>query len=185
MNFVLVGIALVLVGLCGFRVLRWILGARLPFSVFGLVPLSFGVGIGTLAILGHLTLLTGLHLPWAYAPFLALSLGGVWALRGARPTPSGALKVTGWGWFFLAAILFGVVLIVVLSVAFPLHHYDARALWGTKAKMLFYSGTLSSPDFTDPLRAHPHVRYTHCSFPWRRRLCSGSWARQTTGRSCL
>ncbi|MEW6744406.1 MAG: hypothetical protein AB1486_16760 [Planctomycetota bacterium] len=159
MSFVYAGLALVVIGLAGFGLLRCILGGRMTLSLFGLIPLSFGVGLGALALLGNLTLLVGLRLPWAYAPFLALALGGVLGLRGATLDRVGMMRVSGAGWVFVAAILFGAASVLILSLASPLHAFDARAIWATKAKMLFYSGTLSSPDFTDPLRLHPHTRY--------------------------
>ena len=46
-----------------------------------------------------------------------------------------------------------------MSIAFPLHFWDSRAIWALKAKMLFSDGTIFSPNFLDPLRIQPHFRY--------------------------
>ena len=46
-----------------------------------------------------------------------------------------------------------------MSVGFPLHFWDSRAIWGIKAKMLYAEGTVFSPDFMHENRLHAHFRY--------------------------
>ncbi|MFA6030594.1 MAG: glycosyltransferase family 39 protein [Elusimicrobiota bacterium] len=153
----------------GFALLRALIPGRQPFSLFGLVPLCFGVGLAALAAAGNLAMLAGLRLPWAYGG-LAVLCALAWAR--ARPrggAPAERLFETGAAGgppaldaterLLLAAILFGALSALLLAVLYPLHYHDSRAIWGAKAKMLFHAGTLFSPEFMDPHRVHPHFRY--------------------------
>ena len=62
---------------------------------------------------------------------------------------AGIKRLTWMEWIFIAAIIFGTVSVFLLSIAFPMHFWDARAIWATKAKLLFYDGTIFSSGFTD------------------------------------
>lgn len=166
MNFVIAVIAIIFISICGYGLIKLLLKENIPFSLFGIIPLSFGAGLGILAILSHIIMLLRMHISFVtlYAPLAILFS---YALTKIKLKQSfrmesfiNTIKGISWiEWLFIFAIIFGTVSIFIMSVAFPLHFWDSRAIWGTKAKMLFYSGTVFSSDFMDVNRIHAHFRY--------------------------
>ena len=166
MNFIIAGLAIIYLSICGFGLIKLILRGKIAFSVFGIIPLSFGAGLGLLAVLSNLIMLAGFHLSFVslYAPLSLFFLYALTQIKAARTFKPGMLLdgVRGISlkeWSLILVIAFGVISILTLSLIFPLHFWDSRANWGTPAKMLFYSGTTFSSDFTDIERVPPHSRY--------------------------
>jgi hypothetical protein len=164
MNFFKAALAIIYIVVAGYGFLRLILKDKPPFSVLGLVPLAFVAGFGLLGFWGNLIMLARQLLSfWLLAlPFLPLFIYGLlgidrralkrdWRQRIKQLSPLEIL--------LLLVIIFGVVMVFVLSVEFPLHFWDSRAIWGMKAQMLFGDRTIFSPNFLDPNRVHPHFRY--------------------------
>jgi hypothetical protein len=166
MNFILALIAITYISICGFGLVKFILKDNIPFSIFGLVPLCFGAGLGALAILGNIIMISGYKISFitAYVPLFVLFAYALKNCKTAQKVYSGdllgAIKKISWmEWLFIFIILFGIISVFIMSIAFPLHFWDSRAIWGTKAKMLFYSGTIFSSDFMDINRINAHFRY--------------------------
>jgi len=170
MNFFKAALVLIYISICGFGLVKLFLKDKIPFSLFGLVPLSFGAGLGVLAILCNLIILLGLRLSFAsvYAPLSILFVYALFQMKlpadlRQKLSPAAMLKALGkltWKeWIFIFVIVFGAFSVFLISVAFPLHFWDSRAIWGAKAKMLFYSRTVFSSDFMDVDRIHAHFRY--------------------------
>ena len=166
MSFVIAAGVLVFITLSGYGLIRTFVKDDLPFSAFGIIPLSFGAGLAAIAVLGDLIMLCGLRLSFftMYAPMLFLFVFGLSRIDAAKAfdLKSFTAKLNGLSkteWMLIFVIAFSIITLVVLCFIFPLSFWDSRAIWGTKAKMLFYSRTVFSSDFMDPFRLNPHPRY--------------------------
>jgi hypothetical protein len=166
MNFIIAGLSIIYITICGFGLIKLLLKDNIPFSLFGLIPLCFGAGLGVLSILCNLIMLIGMRLSFfsVYAPLFILFVYAITQIKFRIKVDQAALLKTIKGiswmeWILIFVTVFGVLSILMMSVTFPVHFWDSRAIWATKAKMLFYSGTVNSSDFMDITRVHPHFRY--------------------------
>jgi hypothetical protein len=51
------------------------------------------------------------------------------------------------------------LLVTADALSQPILAFDARAIWGMKAKILFHTGGIYGEDFEDPSRLHAHQQY--------------------------
>ncbi len=166
MSFLIAGTAIVFLVFCGFGLVKIILRDNIPFSLFGLIPLSFGAGLGLLAFMVNSLMALGLRMSfWTiFAPLFLLFAYALTQLKVNYKFMPERISEAAKGfslreWLFIFVIVFGVLSVFVLSITFPLHFWDSRAIWGTKAKMLYYGGTVLSPNFMDTSRINPGIRY--------------------------
>jgi hypothetical protein len=166
MNFAITALAIAYLIISGFGLVKLVLKDNIPFSLFGLIPLSFGAGLGLLVVLSDLIMLLGLRLSFAtlYIPLLIFFVYALKHIKIERPLSKAQLvdaikNITPKEWLFIVVILFGIISTITLCLVFPLNFWDSRAIWATKAKMLFFSKTIFSSDFTDIARVHAHTRY--------------------------
>ncbi|MDD5593270.1 MAG: glycosyltransferase family 39 protein [Candidatus Margulisbacteria bacterium] len=166
MNFLIAGAAIIYISICGFGLVKLILKDNIPFSLFGLVPLCFGAGLGSLAVLSNLIMLAGLKLSFLTlaAPLFVLFIYALTHFKIRSEFRVSRLIGTLKGFsrqekFFVLVIVLGVLGVMILSLIFPMNYWDSRAIWGTKAKMLFYDGTVFSSGFMDIQRVQAHFRY--------------------------
>ncbi len=142
---------------------------RRPFIHF---PEAFAVG----AVIGHLHFLAlswlGVVPLWSYALPAGLLVAAIVFWRRRLPSVAGEPCASGAP---LRVILPGIIalqlLILIPSFGVPLFDWDARILWGFKAKLLAADGTLVSDAFRDPYRLHIHPRYP-LLVPWLTALCA-------------
>lgn len=88
--------------------------------------------------------------------FACINLRKIMQKTGASERPAPEKIIMGVGKSFVA--------IVALVVAFnllarPMYQFDARAIWGLKAKVLFQERTIFSESVENISRNHPHPRY--------------------------
>ena len=140
--------------------------------------LSLGLGFGFLAEYCLLSLMLTRHLDFTFAYVASvLAAGGILyekkrarSLNLLRLVPfSGVLRGKGHqkgpaSQKIMAGAAAIIVAIIVSIVAFnllarPMYHYDSRAIWGLKAKILFEERTIFSDSVEDISRNHPHPRY--------------------------
>jgi len=166
MNFIIAGLSIIYITICGFGLIKLLLKDNIPFSLFGLIPLSFGAGLGEIVILGNLLMFTGLRLSfWTlYMPLFILFAYALHQLKIKRifrlAEAFEFVKGFTWmEWIFILVIVFGVSSAFLMSVTFPLHFWDSRAIWGAMSKMLFFDGTVHSSFFMDPSRINAHFQY--------------------------
>jgi len=166
MNFIIASAAIIYLSFCGYGVVRLLLGEKVPLSLIGLIPLSFVTGLGAIVILGNLLMFTGLRLSlWTlYTPLFILfayalhqlKIKRIFRLAEAFEFVRGFTWVE---WIFILVIVFGISSAFLMSVTFPLHFWDSRAIWGSMSKMLFFDGTVRSSFFMDPSRINAHFQY--------------------------
>lgn len=167
--------ALVIIGcwLTGSLLLAAIDGAAWRRSLTSL-PEAIAAGL----VLGHLHFLVfswlGAVPLWSY--LLAGSLLGAVMLRRSAPSTLGLAGGQSPGlaiWAVPALLVFVQLLLLASSFGLPLMDWDARILWGFKAKLLATDGTPVAEAFRDPYRLHIHPRYP-LLVPWLAALCVGS-----------
>lgn len=119
---------------------------------------AFLLGCLLLTMLGYLVLaVLGKLTPTAFC-----LLGAVQAVLSIKGLAA------AWRWWrrskpkWSLAMLLPVSLATVLAIAavqLPLLGYDAQAIYGLKAKILAYGGSVFGPDFRDPYRIHFGMNY--------------------------
>jgi len=170
MNFVTAIFVILYVSLAGYGLLKLVLKGERPFSILGEIPIAFVLGFGVLGWWGNFVMLLRLKLSFGLSalpllpPFIYAIYEIVKSFKAAnkpdwRTILAKAKKIGALNYFFLAVILFAIISVVLMSLVFPLHFWDSRAIWGLKAKMLFGDGTVFSSNFIDPDRIQPHFRY--------------------------
>lgn len=170
MNFVTAIFVILYVSLAGYGLLKLVLRGERPFSILGEIPIAFVLGFGVLGWWGNFIMLLRLKLSFGLSalpllpPFVYAIYEIVKSFKAAdkpdwRMILAKGKKIGALNYFFLAVIVFAIVSVVLMSLIFPLHFWDSRAIWGLKAKMLFGDGTVFSINFLDPDRIQPHFRY--------------------------
>lgn len=164
MNFFKTILIIIYFSLAGYGMLKLFLKDNGPFSIFGLIPLSFVAGLGTLGFLSNLIMLVRLRISFwiLILPLFPLVVFGMskinykmqFASFGKRIKSLNPLAI-----LLILIILFGIISVFLMSISFPLHFWDSRAIWGTKAKMIYGEGTIFSTHFLNEYRVHPHYRY--------------------------
>ncbi len=133
----------------------------------GRLGFSFGVGLG-LDCLGMFYLAClRVRLSLSNIAFLSGGIIVLMALLNCLiPECKARLKrsrcLHRWSWMeFLLAGLAGACALLVLIDAFsqPLLAFDARSIWGMKAKILFFQQGIYGEDFVEPARLHAHQQY--------------------------
>ncbi len=136
-------------------------------SIFELFPLSFGLGTGLVGCLLFWLSLAGLK-PGRLLLLILGCLSGIALLalslrrRLILHAPSGTLNLFFRRPFELALIALIVLLSLVVAIhclAFPLYEWDAFAIWGFKAKVLFNEGVSHSTYFQDISKSFSHLDY--------------------------
>lgn len=162
--------------LTGLLLLAKVEGAGVPWRR----PLArFPEAVAAGVVVGHLCFLAGSWLGavplWSYLLPTGFLLATIICRRGG-PSPSKpegdpltGLAFTGG----LAGLVMVQLLLISPSFGMPLFDWDARILWGFKAKLLATDGTLVTEAFRDPYRLHIHPRYP-LLVPWLAALCAGS-----------
>jgi hypothetical protein len=164
MNFIKAALAILYVSTAGYGFLRLILKDKSPFSIVCWIPISFAIGFGLVAFWGKLIMLSRLHLSfWLLGlPFLPFFIYGFFRLNfmiKTEPLIKALKSIKLNEAFFILVIIFGIGSVFLMSVVFPMYYWDARAIWGMKANMLFGDGTIFSSNFLDADRIQPHFRY--------------------------
>lgn len=124
------------------------------------LPLHFGMAVAT----GFACAITALYLPlavtgtvWFVPALLVLAIGTLmrafWWLRGWRTTLANVRHP-----FWVGLAMVGFVLVFCATTA-PYWGYDAKAIYGIKAKALLHDGNLDGPIFQDPEVVHYHGDY--------------------------
>jgi hypothetical protein len=142
----LAGLATVFLAGCG--PLNLITAGGAGFRLPERLALSFGLGalLITLWMLALSFLGVPFTLVWTAGPPVLTSFL-LWRLRERRaglPCPASA-PLQGWDWLVVGLLGLVVVYTVMRAALYPMWTWDALALWGFKAKLLFYRRTL---DFT-------------------------------------
>ena len=167
-------VCLLLALIPGWLALRCIAPHRRSF-LFETFALSYGLGMGAVAVTLFLLTWAGLRLSRGLILFVVLGLVAVLFVlrrRVGSPTPSirrrtqaaGGAEPPGAGLSLFRMLLVAVLVLLFLSQAYyaantPLSAMDAMGFWGYSAKAIFFDGSVRSPAITDPLRGHPHPRY--------------------------
>lgn len=117
------------------------------------------LGLGTAAGLAALCLSLSLSLAWdgSFSPVLGMSvlvglLPGLWLARTSLPRWP---RPRGLGW----VLLLGALLLAQTVASAPMRGYDAKAIYGIKAKALLHEGSVRGPLFTQRDVVHYHSDY--------------------------
>lgn len=132
------------------------------FSCWGIIPIAFALGYGLLAVLVNIFFLFGVKLSFfaIYAAFLPLFFIGLYNIHIDFPNfLLSSRKIGPFGALLVFIIVFIAISVLLMSIVFPVHFWDSRAIWALKGKMLFHDATVHSPNFTDINRVHPHFGY--------------------------
>ena len=167
LSFLYITIILVL----GYSVICLVLrNGRLPLSQ--IIFLTIGLGMGTMGFLLFWASLCGQRPNWIILEII-LAGASIMILFSARlgwlvkPLPINLYKSKGSKW---AITLQSLALILILSVFItvswhalgsPLYEWDAFAIWGLKAKVIFYESLLSKPAYFYDV----NLSYSHLDYP--------------------
>ncbi len=130
------------------------------------VTTAFGIGMGfsywlaLLASAGGERFVLGLGL-WLGLPAVALVAWLGWRGRRTKPIANGHTKRSVDA---CEAVLIGMLVVLsttvlVQAVTEPLKSWDARAIYGTTAKILYHEGGVRGESITSPDRIHYHRNY--------------------------
>jgi hypothetical protein len=161
MNFVVAALVVSYLILTGYGFVKIFFRDKLPLSLLGAIPLAFVSGLGLLGCLASLIIFLKWRISgWSLSlPLLPLFIYGLTKVKIESINLSKPKRLKIIEWIFILLIIFGAGSSFLLSVDFPLHFWDSRAIWGLKAKMLYQDGTVYSPNFMDEDRMQPHFRY--------------------------
>ena len=164
-------LALALIMASGILTLRCITRNRPELTTLEIFSLAFGIGLGFLSLgLFYLAychipldsvrvrlLLSGLLLgPFSLSLFLGherLQVGGL-SRNGSKKQRLNGLEIG-----FLLIIVASSLLIFLDAISNPILGFDARAIWGMKAKLLFTEHQIYGDAFLDPARLHAKHQY--------------------------
>ena len=171
MIFLRLLVALLVIGSVGMLALQCIFPRKERLRILEWLGLAFGLGTGLVAMGMFYLAYWGIHLNTRNVVGLALALGFLLTLlsyalgRGPATSylktevrqSSKALRPFD-VWLGLIICLPGIMLLLN-TVSKPLQAFDARAIWGMKAQILFHQEGIYGEDFFDRERLHAHQRY--------------------------
>ena len=160
-------VALLLLLVPGWCALKCI-GAPRRSSRFEVLSLSYGLGVGAVAMLLFFLSCAGVRLSRGPVLLAAVALSTLlcvlWLVRRRRMGERGTIESPGPRLSRLEVFLLVLLILLFLSQAYfavstPLSAMDAMGFWGYSAKAVFFDGSIRTPALVDPLRSHPHPRY--------------------------
>lgn len=170
--------SIVIVAIIGYALVLFIFRAKPVRSAGVNFALSLGLGFGFLAecCLICLALAGRIDFRLVYVAFILAIIGIVYEKkragfsrflrlsplrevlsgRGKSGRPLSEQLLVGAGISIIAVI---VIIVSFNLLARPMHQFDARAIWGMKAKILFHERTIFSEAVVNASSNHPHPRY--------------------------
>jgi len=152
------------------EVLGWLVGYwlyRLPF--WERTAIYFGLGLGSMSIILMSASLIGVPLNSSSTYIINLIIWIVAILKWRRPravaNKAYVRKISLSGFELITRIIIIIFIIVsALNIGYralarPLTSWDDRAIWGSKAKIIYYEKTIMAEGFTEQFRLHPHKDY--------------------------
>lgn len=156
--------ALLVIFIIGKSVLIFITQNKTKYSLPEQIALSFGLGTGTLSIGMFLISYVGIQLNMfnimvGFVPFFVYFFWQGFRIDSFIPNGSKLKHFNSLDIILFISIVLIFLLIATDALIQPMIHYDDRAFWALKAKILYHEGTINSMDFFDPYRIHPNQNY--------------------------
>ncbi len=150
--------------------LGWLVGYWLDsFPLWERIAIYFGLGLGSMSVILMALSMLGVSLN-SSSTYLVTSLIWIISILRLKRTqftiPRKALQKQSLNMYEAAIKIILIIFIIAAglnigyrALARPLSSWDDRAIWGSKAKIIYYEKTIKAEGFTDQFRLHPHKDY--------------------------